>query len=119
MRPEPAVDMMRRRMSGAESLPYRPVLRADPCVYCCAWFHPGFGHGVMTLEHIQPRADRGGDSWRNLAVAHESCNRHRGRSPLLVYLLYRQRLIALQGPKHRKARDRVKKEMGAMRHPVR
>jgi hypothetical protein len=89
-----AAELFRRRVltnaAWAGREPYRTTLRRDPCIYCCAWPLPAMGNAPMTLEHIQPKSHGGENGWPNLASAHQTCNAHRGRAPLLAYLLYRR-----------------------------
>lgn len=115
---ETAIERFRRVMRTAEKMPYRDVLKRDPCVYCSMLpMHLRFGAegDLMTLEHIKPRVFGGVDSWRNLAPAHQRCNSHRGHAPLLVYLLYRQRYAQVFGNKKR--RSRLRREFGPLRFP--
>lgn len=112
-----AIDQFRGAMMAAQSMNFRDVLKRDPCVYCCAWPYNGVGHGEMTMEHIKPVVERGVNNWRNLAGAHASCNRHRGRTPLVAYLLFRHQLGQLQGPRHKKARERLKRTFNSLRNP--
>jgi 5-methylcytosine-specific restriction endonuclease McrA len=54
------------------------VLRRDGhiCAYC------GTAAGPMTIDHVIPRSEGGGDSWENLVCACIPCNsRKAGRSP--------------------------------------
>ena len=63
---------MRRR---EVPLTKRNVLRRDnhTCQYC------GRRLGVMTTDHVVPRAQSGGDSWENLVCACPDCNARKGR----------------------------------------
>ena len=75
----------RKGMVPIAMIPYREVLRLDPCVFCNA---PG-----GTLEHIQPKARRGSNSWPNLASACCDCNMSKGADTLLGFLMRRAGLV--------------------------
>jgi 5-methylcytosine-specific restriction endonuclease McrA len=63
---------MRRR---EVPLTKRNVLRRDnhTCQYC------GRRLGVMTTDHVVPKAQSGSDSWENLVCACPDCNARKGR----------------------------------------
>lgn len=53
----------------------------DPCVWC------GFKRKRMSREHIEPLALGGAFGSENQAMACRNCNRHRGHTPMLLWLL--------------------------------
>lgn len=63
------------------------IVRRDPCVFC------GLGPGErgQTLEHVEPVAAGGGPEWYNLAGACKRCNQAKGDTPLLLFMLGRER----------------------------
>lgn len=66
----------------------RNILRRDnnTCSYC------GRRHGVMTTDHVIPRALGGGDTWDNLVCACPECNALKGnRTPAQARMLLRRR----------------------------
>lgn len=71
---------------GEYDFAYRLMLRRDPCVWCG---RPPF-RGA-TIEHIQPRSKGGSDNWYNLAGACVWCNRSRGTTSALMWLLLGRR----------------------------
>lgn len=103
-----ATEHLRRVLGAAETwVPYRDVIRNDPCVYCCVWPMEEREREKKTLEHITPRFSGGKDGWRNLAVAHATCNLHRGHAPLLRFFLYRQAEVGLRGRHNKGARAKA------------
>lgn len=78
----------RRRLSPAseETLLYKQLLRADPCLACGTRPQPG---RVSDVDHIVPLNGGGEDDWTNMAAACPGCNRGRKDTPLLRYLLAR------------------------------
>lgn len=100
-----------RAMLSRPSLPFRPVVLRDPCVYCVVWPMPQRQSDAVTLEHIQPKSDGGANSWRNYASAHAACNGNRSSMPLLRFFLYRQQVAGLHGKANRKRRLALKRRL--------
>lgn len=63
--------------------------RSEPCVFC-GDIKPN--KADRSLEHIQPKAHKGSDSWRNYASSCRICNNTRGTIPAMVYLVQRGRM---------------------------
>lgn len=63
----------------AELQEYAAILRGDPCSYCGA---PG-----GELDHIDPLARGGAESWDNLTSACRSCNARKHARSLLEFLM--------------------------------
>lgn len=70
-------------MDRSETIDYRAVIVFDPCVYC--------GGQAAAVDHIQPVANGGADSWENMAPVCVSCNSSKQSKDLLQFLLYRDR----------------------------
>ncbi len=62
---------------------YEAIIKNDPCVYC--------GEPGGEVEHVEPLALGGSSEWDNLAGACRSCNSSKHATPLLMYLLAKQR----------------------------
>lgn len=108
-----ATEKMRKAMQHAETwVPWKKILRRDPCVYCCVWPMPQRDHDAFSQEHIQPRSAGGRNGWRNMANAHRSCNENRSSMPLLKYFLYRQQVRSLQGKQNKRARLQLRRSLG-------
>lgn len=60
---------------------WKQVIRCDVCSYC--------GKGGGTVDHIEPRSEKGQDGWTNYAGACRDCNIAKGTDSLLVYMLGR------------------------------
>jgi len=54
-------------------------IRADPCAYCLS--------AGGTIDHIEPRAHGGTSDRRNVTSACPTCNRMKGDTPLLLFLV--------------------------------
>lgn len=67
-----------RNLSGG----FRDALLCDPCCWCGE-------RGEATIEHIQPRSQRGSNKAKNLAGACKACNNGRGVNSLLHWMLQR------------------------------
>jgi hypothetical protein len=61
------------------SIAYANVLLRDVCSYC--------GVRSEAVDHIEPIASLGSNSWWNLTGACGSCNSSKGATPLLAFLL--------------------------------
>lgn len=60
---------------------YIEALLGEPCAYCQEF-------GCDTLDHIIPLSQPGSQTvWSNLAPAHVECNRAKGSSGLLMFLV--------------------------------
>lgn len=73
---------MRRRklgLTGSGGRAYRHVLRGDPCSYC--------GASMEEVDHIDPIARGGPNTWDNLTAACKGCNSSKRATPLLRFLL--------------------------------
>lgn len=74
------------------------IVLLDPCVYC--GMRPAEGR-KNTLEHVVPIASGGGPDWTNLAGACKRCNQAKGDTPLVLFLLgrerYRREVMARRG----------------------
>lgn len=75
-----------RRCVDADALSYVDVLAADPCCYC--------GVPVEQIDHITPMALGGPGEWTNFTAACKPCNTSKGATPLLLFLLRRQHVLA-------------------------
>lgn len=60
---------------------FSKILRSDPCSYC--------GKPGGTVDHIDPRASGGTNSWTNRTGACSRCNNSKGAKSLLFHLLAR------------------------------
>ena len=60
------------------------IIKFDPCAYCggCA--------SDWTLDHITPRVVGGSSKWDNITISCAMCNRRKGSTPLLHFLLERR-----------------------------
>lgn len=76
-----SLKMMRARKVGrtAEGIEFVDILRHDPCSYC--------GGPAGHIDHIEPLAFGGENSWENLAAACKSCNSKKKTKSLLMFLL--------------------------------
>lgn len=79
--PQQARELSRRRQLkltnvGAE---YARVLDSDPCSYC--------GAVCEEIDHIRSRREGGDGEWNNLTAACRRCNRRKGSTSLLLFLL--------------------------------
>ena len=69
-------------MSGWRNTSWtRQYYAQDPCVYC------GATHQRKTVEHVVPVSSGGHLGHENQVIACRTCNRRRGRTPLLVWLV--------------------------------
>lgn len=74
----------------AATIQYRSIIIEDPCVYC--------GAPSRSVDHIQPVADGGADSWENMAPTCRSCNSSKQAKDLLQFLVYRARKLPSSDP---------------------
>lgn len=63
---------------------YKRALLRDPCAYCGR-------HGADVLDHIVARARGGENRWTNYTGACNGCNYSKRATPLLSFLLPRNR----------------------------
>lgn len=62
------------------------------CAYCFNRMAKAIGRrNTVTADHIIPRAHGGTDDWENLVGACSICNNKKRRTPLLVFMLNKQR----------------------------
>lgn len=57
---------------------YKAAMRRDPCVYC--------GARAECLDHIDPKARGGANTWANLAPSCCDCNGSKNDATLLSFL---------------------------------
>lgn len=70
------------RHMGALPLSHDNTLLFRRDLNICAYCGGEFGRGVLTRDHILPRARGGRDIWTNVVTACRSCNMHKGcRTP--------------------------------------
>lgn len=76
-----SLEQARARHAGRtkEGTEYIEILRRDPCAYC--------GGRADAIDHIEPLARGGGNTWENLASACGSCNSKKRDKVLLLFLL--------------------------------
>lgn len=84
-----SVEELTRRINrdySTAALSFKRITRHDPCVYC--YVYPAKKRS-STLEHIVPRSRGGLTHWENLAGACGRCNRAKGDTSLLQFLVRR------------------------------
>lgn len=81
----------RRRRVGRdpEAVVYADVLYGDRCSYC--------GAAVEEIDHIEPSAGGGSNSWDNLTAACRPCNTQKNARPLLMFLLTHKDYLRVHG----------------------
>lgn len=67
-----------RLLGTVPGLPWKAVIKADPCVYC--------GRPSETVEHVEARSAGGGYGWQNEVGACKACNRAKANTALLLFL---------------------------------
>lgn len=65
------------------AVPWRAVLRRDPCPYC-GMRKP---KSLMNIDHVHPRIAGGEDGFTNTVGACRCCNTAKTGRPLLLHLL--------------------------------
>lgn len=76
-----ALKQQRARKVGRtdEGKEFVEILRFDPCSYC-----GGLGGHI---DHVEPLAKGGSNTWENLTATCKSCNSKKKTKPLLMFLL--------------------------------
>lgn len=74
-----AAGRIRRTLFSPDTIPYSKAIRNDLCAYC--------GGRGGTFDHIHPRAQGGKDGWENIIGACCDCNRKKGGTTMLWFLI--------------------------------
>ena len=61
------------------------VVQYDPCSYCGR--RGDYWRSMLTLDHVTPRSQGGGDGWMNITASCFRCNSSKCDAPLLLAML--------------------------------